>query len=180
MKRGLKSFALALVVACAAASPAFAQDGFKIGVVDMQKVMKDYNKREAKYSALEAEVKALQAPIDAMSAQITKMKEDYEEKAKPENNAVPSEMLELETKIRRQHGEYEAALRQNQLKLDEMEAEVLKEILNDVNTTLRSIGEQENYHLILNARGGAAGSVVYHSATIDITTKVLARLNGNG
>ena len=175
-----RSILAAAIALALFAFPAAAQDaagGYKIGVVDMQKVMADYDKREAKYAELEAKVKELQAPIDALSDKITKMKDDYEAKAKQEG-ADRVALAQEEGRIRSEHATYEAKLRESQIQIDELERAVLSSVLEDIRGALKAIGEQENYHLILNGGERSGSAVVYHSTTIDLTAKVLAKLNG--
>lgn len=179
MKKTLVMFAAAFALAILAL-PASAQEatgGYKIGVVDMQKVMAEYDKREAKYSELEKEVATLQAPIDALSAKITQMKADYDKRA-AEPNADRLALTQFEGQIRAEHANYEAKLRESQIKIDELERKVLTEVLADIQAALKEIGEQQNYHLILNGREGSGSAVVYHSTSIDLTSQLLTKLNG--
>jgi len=180
MKKTLVMFAAALALAMLSL-PVSAQDapgGYKIGVVDMQKVMAEYDKREAKYKELEVKVKELQAPIDALSAKITQMKADYDKRA-AEANADRVALAQLEGQVRAEHATYEAKLRESQVQIDELERAVLTSVLDDIKAALKEIGEQQNYHLILNGREGSGSAVVYHSTSIDLTSQLLAKLNGS-
>lgn len=153
-----------------------AQDagGYKIGVVDLQEVLANYNKRKAKYEQLEQEVKTRQAKIDALSNEIEADKKRHEQM----RTSDPEGARELETQIQKKFAQYKADMASLQLEIDQMEEKVLREVVGDVDAALENIGKTENYHLILNARKGPSGSVVYHSTTIDLTAKLLAVLNG--
>ncbi|MBI1319944.1 MAG: hypothetical protein GC168_13530 [Candidatus Hydrogenedens sp.] len=182
MKTTFRFFTAAILMA-AIALPAFAQDSssYKIGVVDMQKVMADYEYRKQEYNKLEAKVKELQAPIDALSSKIEALKADYDKlAAKPDKTADDrKDLVAKENEIRSQHADYEAMLRQNQLQIDENEKNVLEDVVTKVQAALKEIGEKENYHLILNGREGSGSAVVYHAAALDITSSVLSKLNGS-
>ena len=54
---------------------------------------------------------------------------------------------------------------------------MLKEVVTDIEKVLTGIAEKEGYHLVLNASKGPRASVLYHSATIDITPRILEELN---
>lgn len=158
---------------------AAAQDaaGYKIGVVDLQEVLANYNKRKAKYDELQREVEARQGKIDVLSKEIEADKARHETMRKSDSPNADS-LRELETQIQKKFAQYKADMEILQREIDQMEEKVLREVVGDVDAALDNIGKTENYHLILNARKGPSGSVVYHSTTIDITGKVLATLNG--
>ena len=148
--------------------------GYKIGVVDMQAVLAKYEKRKQKYEELEQEVEQRQAGIDEMSEKIEAMKERYESE---KDTMDPDELLALEKQIRDDYATYRSELDKQQRYIDNQEEMVLKEILKDVEAAINKLATEENYHLILNAKSGPRGSVLYHSPTIDITSKVLSALN---
>jgi len=157
------------------ATPAEAQDGsYKIGVVDMQAILAQYDKRKAKYDDLQKQVDALQAGIDKMSRDIEAAKDDYEKRKASLSDA---ELFNLETKIRNDYADYQNKLQQSQREIDGMEELVLREVLKDIQAAIEKIAENGNYHLVLNDGKGARGAVLYASASIDITSQILAELN---
>lgn len=172
----------ALVLAGTLLSPvaATAQDtasgGYKIAVVDLQQVVAEYNKRELRYKELESQVKARQAPIDQLSETIEAKKKQYED---GRTTMSEDDRRDLKFEIEQKFVEYKAMLEKQQNEIDSMEATVLEEVFADIEKTLNKIATRDNYHLILNARGGPRGTVLYHSTQIDITSQVLADLNGS-
>jgi outer membrane protein len=170
--------ALTLAAGCIYPGTAAAQEkensGYQIRVVDMQVILAEYDKRKEKYADLQQEVEALQKDIDAMSDRIEANKKKYDEGA----GLTEEERSDLETQIKSDYAEYQSELKKRQLKIDSMEERVLKEVVKDIESAITRIAEKEGYHLILNARNGARSSVLYHSQTIDITSKVLLDLNG--
>jgi len=147
---------------------------YKIGVVDMQFVVAEYDKRKQRYQELQAEVDRLQTEIDRMSQEIEKAKQDFEARRA---TMTPEERLELKNKIDADYVVYQSELARRQRLIDNQEEQVLIEVLKDVEGVLAQLAAEENYHLILNGRAGPRGAVLYHSPTIDITSKVLALLN---
>lgn len=171
-------FAAVSLVAGAPLAQAQGQGGgggasYKIGVVDMQRVIAEYNKREAKYQQLQSQVDALQKDIDALSAKIEANKKKFEASTNAEERST------LKSQIDTDYITYRAELEKRQQQIDTQEEQVLKEVLGDVQKTLESVAKAGNYHLILNGRGGGGGrsAVLYHDTTIDITSQVLDALN---
>jgi Skp family chaperone for outer membrane proteins len=72
---------------------------------------------------------------------------------------------------------YKSELEKRQRMIDTNEEKVLKEVVDDIQKTIAQVAEKEGYHLVLNSGGGPRASVLYSSATIDITTTVLGQLN---
>ncbi len=147
---------------------------YKIGVVDMQFVLAEYDKRKQRYQELQAEVDRLQKEIDRMSEEIERAKQDFEARRA---TMTPEERLELKNKIDADYVVYQSELARRQRLIDNQEEQVLIEVLKDVEGVLTQLAAEEHYHLILNGRAGPRGAVLYHSPTIDITSKVLALLN---
>lgn len=147
---------------------------YRIGVVDMQYLLAEYNKRKQKYEDLQKEVDSLQEEIDKMSAKI-----EADTKVFRDSQATMSdtERFNLKTQIETAAATYRGELERRQRIIDNMEEQVLIEVMKDVQATIDQVAQAGNYHLILNARGGPRGTVLYFSPTIDITSQVLTQLN---
>lgn len=148
---------------------------YRIAVVDMSVLMAEYNKRKEKYDELQKEVDSLQVEIDAMSARIEKAKEEYETSR---SNMTDDERFDKRALIEADFAQYKSELDRKQRLIDTKEERVLVEVVGDIEKAIAKVAESEGYHLILNAAGGPRASVLYHSATIDITPRVLQVLNG--
>ena len=172
----LRMVALACVLAVGLLStPAQAQDGnYKIAVVDMQTVLAKYNKRKAKYEDLQKQVDTLQADIEKMAKRIEAAKKDYDER---KGDLSEEELFKLENTIKDDYANYQNELQKSQRQIDGMEELVLKEVLKDIQLAIEVIAKKGNYHLILNNGKGPRGAVLYASASIDITSQILADLN---
>jgi len=156
---------------------AAAQDspgGYKIGVVDVQQVMTNYNKRDTKYRQLEQEVNRLQTDIDNISQRIEANRARFES---GRTTMSEDELFNLKQQIDRDMTEYRAELEKRQREIDRQEELVLREVIEDVDAAIATVAKQGNYHLILNAKGGPRSGVLYHDTTIEITSQVLALLN---
>ncbi len=147
---------------------------YKIAVVDMTVLMSEYNKRVQKYDELQQEVDKLQKEIDAMSERIEKAKEAYEAQRA---TMTDDERFDKRAQIESDFAQYRSELDRRQRLIDTQEERVLKEVVSDIERIIAQVAEKDGYHLILNASKGPRASVLYHSATVDITSRVLQALN---
>ena len=162
--------------AAAAAAPAQAPSGtgYRIAVVDMGVLMQKYSKREQKYAELQKTVDELQKEIDVKQKGIEAARADFEKnRDKMTDDQRSSTKLQIENDI----ASYKSELEKRQRMIDTNEEKVLKEVVDDIQKTIAQVAEKEGYHLVLNSGGGPRASVLYSSATIDITTTVLGMLN---
>jgi Skp family chaperone for outer membrane proteins len=167
------------VAACITGSTVLAQNapaaggGYKIGVVDMQALIADYPKRQQRYDSLQQQVDALQGEIDKMLQGIEQQVKSLEASAA---TMTEEQRVAARNKIEQDRFNYRMELDKRQRMIDNQEEEVLKEVLGDINKAVSQIAASENFHLILNSRGGSRGSVVWFSPTIDVTSRVEALL----
>ena len=152
------------------------QPSYKIAVVDMGVLLSDYGKRKTLYDELQKDVDAKQKELDAMEAAITADRKKLETEGAGMTDA---QRMELGTKVQTAVTNFRAAMQTRQQMIDSNEAKVMKEVMADVQKVIAQIGEQEGYHLILNAaeEGSPRSGLLFHSATLDVTPKVLAILN---
>ncbi len=181
--KSLLSFVLAsLVVPVAglaqpqekATSVQSANSQYKIGVVDRKQVFDDYNKQKEEWKALEAEKKDLQAEIDKLSDSITADKKRLEEGT----GMTEEQKTELRDKIESDFRMYQTEFKRLQGEIDSKSRKFFLRMMEDIDAAIKEIGANENYHLILEGDPKVPNpSVLYYSSTIDITSKVVERLN---
>lgn len=147
---------------------------YRIAVVDVDLLMREYNKRKQKYEELQKEVDAQQKELDSMMARI-----EADRKKLEEGRATMSdqEKLDLKMKIEQEAAAYRAELEKRQKTIDSKEERIIRECLDDIQNAISVIATSENYHLVFNAGKSLKSALIYHSPTIDITSKVLATLN---
>jgi len=183
----LLAFTAAAAVLALSGAPAYAQKdkeksapaasggaGYRIAVVDMAKLMKDYKKREQKYAELQKSVDAMQKEIDAKQKTIEAERAEYE---KGRDGMTDEKRSAARLKIEQDIADYKSELEKRQRAIDTNEETVLKEVVEDISGVIAKVAEKEGYHLVLNSSGGPRGSVLYSSATIDLTSTVLGQLN---
>ena len=169
--------ALVCVLSLTFPTAASAQDSgtqYKIAVADLKVLLRDYSKRERLYAELQKEVDKRQVELDALSKKIEDAKAKFEESSA---SMSEEDRFNRKNEIESEFLSYQNKLKTHQNYIDNQEEKVLKEVVQDIQAAIEKIGEQENYHLILNSAKGPQGSVLYNSPTIDITSKVLAVLD---
>ncbi len=148
LKSGIFISALSVVlVLFAMGAPAFAEQ--KIGVVDLKKILNNYDEAKAAQADLQANQEKLQKILASAKQEINKAKSD---KAKEEIKEKYAE------KIKSQSEGFKSSF---STKWEKVESNVL--------STIKQVADQEGYTLILEKEGIIAGGD-------DITEKVLKDL----
>jgi len=197
LRKSCAMMALTLAAALVVALPAAAQDkkkgeekasapapaassgggGYKIGVVDIEAVIENYQKKKDKMAELAAQVKTDQTQIDTLTNKLDGLQKAYEAAndtmTDADRSAKQGEIRKLVTDIKTQTAERQSLI-------DQRESEIRTEVFADVNKAIKVISESENYHLVLNSRSLPNSSVLYASPTIDMTSKVQAQLGAGG
>ena len=116
--------------------------------------------------------------MQGLFQRIEKLRAEYEQKVATMTSEA---RMAMEQQIESLYDEYKVELAKRQRVIDRRERQVVEELIGEVRTVIATIGEQENFHLILeaNSPNPPRGGVLFHSRTIDITSKVLEYLNRN-
>lgn len=156
---------VAATVLCAGSSFAQGSSGLKIAYLDLSKVFDNYSKTkeydatlEKKHDAYVQEHKAKEQKINDAQSKFALMKE--EEKTK------------LAAQIEKDKVDLAAFDRQEQIDLKKERDEKIREILGEIEKTVKEFAQKENYTLILNDR-----ILIYGSPEIEITDQISKILN---
>ncbi len=175
------AFMLATLLLTAAGAPRAQESesqaaSYKIGVVDFRFIMKEYEKRKDEYNKLQEEVEKLQSDIDNLFDKIKALREEYDANVATWSS---EKREEVESEIEVLQDDYRSELAKRQRIIDRKERDVVEALIKEVREVVAEIGEQENFHLILeaNSPNPPRGGVIYYSGTIDITSRVLQHLN---
>ncbi len=166
------SFIKSLVVAVClgvAAWGAHAQE-LKIGYVNSDKVLRDALPARAAYTKLEAEFGKRDKDLTEMATRL-KAAADKLDKDSPtlsENDRVrrQRELVDQDRELQRKRREYQEDL--NQRRNEEMAS-----LVDRANRIIKQIADQDKYDLIVQ-------EVIFASARIDLTDKVIKALNAQG
>ena len=145
-----------------------AQD-FKLGVINTQKVVENYNK------AIEAdtELKTLQ---DRLAGRLKKLEDEIvtmeERLTKQELFLDEDAVRSAKADIVRKQDEYRQKLKVGQESLMEKQKELLEPILQEVKDLIIQIGKQEKYSLILDKQ-----AAMFVEPKYDLTDSLIQQLN---
>ena len=177
-------FALIIVAVTAAlcvsyASIGFAQDvgqqgGYRIGVVDRKAVYDAYQRQIDQMSRIEQEVTQREQEIDEMLERVEGKRERYlaQRDSMPEDEALELRD-EIDRDLRAVMGQREDWEREIQRRADRL----ISQIRAEIDQAVQEIGVEENYHLILDGDPGIPSGVLYFSSTMNMTGRVIERLN---
>lgn len=170
-----------LALALTLAAPAIAENGasgYKIGVVDRKRVFEEYEKQKELLGGLEAEAQRLE---EELNKEIEAFEQEFERIQQREESGILSEdeLLDLQQQFRERENTLKSKKQEWQRNLDIKTERVLSEIRRDIYEAVQVVGNQNDYHLILEADQDprARTSVLYYVSAIDVTQKVIDHLN---
>ncbi len=154
----------AVMVSLAGAGP------FKIGVVDVQKVVFESKRGQKAKAEWEKEYQEKKKKIDKLAKEIEKMREELKK-----NAAVLSEKAkkQKEEELRKKMMEYQFARQEAMRYLQKRNAELVDAILKDVMAKVKDYAKKNGYTMIIDV----SGRVVYHDNSIDLTKQVIKLLD---
>ena len=148
---------------------------YRIAVVNRKQVFDEYNKQKSEWTSLEKEREQKQAVVDRQSDAI----EADKKKLAEDKSLTQAQKEALALKIQEDTLDYQNAFQKLQNEINMRADKFFAAMMRDVDAAVQEIGSEGNYHLIFeadpNPRSGSA--VLYFSATIDITSQVVEKLN---
>ncbi|MEF8792172.1 OmpH family outer membrane protein [Thiohalorhabdus sp.] len=167
-----KSVMLAVLVAVLVpAAPAVAAE-YKIGYVDVRKVVQESEQAQQAKGELETKVAERKEQLARKRQKVQDLQKELENQG-----SLMSEEQEKAKKRRLQEAMRELRRLQQQAQedLDTRKNQVLKDIYDQVFQIANRIGKQEEFDLILTAP-----SALYVADRVDLTQRVLAEVNDGG
>ena len=154
----------ALSAVCAA--PALAQD-LKIGYVNSERVLRESNAAKAAQTKLEVEFGKRERELNDAT---TKLKTAADKLEKDGPTVASADLQRRQRELVDQDRDLQRKRREFQEDLNQRRNEELAAVVERANRVIRQIYESEKYDLILQ-------EVVFASARVDITDKVIRTLN---
>ena len=149
---------------------AAAENNFKLGVVDTQRVFENFAKAQEANEILKAaqdkltnQLKDIQQEIETMEERLTKQKLFLD--------APETQALEADIRLKRQ--ELQSELEIGQESIMAKREELLAPLTQEIESLLQQVGESEGYSLILEKRL----VTLYVDPKYDLTERVLVMLN---
>ena len=176
MKIFYKLLSSSLLVASLLCSAGVSQaEGFKIGVVDLQKALSESKAGKAAQANYKATVEAKQKEIDSLKTRFqAKAKELEMSKGKiseSEYAAKQEELLTSETELKRTFQDSSDSLtREND--------RIVSGLVQKIRGVVEGLGKEGSYDIIIENSGGR--SLLYAAKSVDITGSVVERFNALG
>lgn len=160
----------------------------KIVTVDMQRLLAEYEQAKSAAKQLREREVSFQREIQGLRLEARRLLSETEELKKAvDDNALSAAAREdkrkaFETKLtdlRAFEMKYDDVRSQREAELKTLAARTNKQIVDDVMTATRAVGEKEGANLVLNASRASplTSDVLYSKDIPDVTDKVLASLN---
>ena len=149
---------------------AAAENSFKLGVVDTQRVFENFTKAQEANDILKTAEERLRSQLNEIQQEIDTMEERLT-KQKLFLDAPETETLQADIRIKRQELQRELEIGQESL-LAKRE-ELLAPLTQEIETLLQQIGETEGYSLILEKRL----VTLYVDPKYDLTERIVVLLN---
>lgn len=146
-----------------------AQNTIKIGVIDPERILRESVQVQKVYKDLKALYDKKADELKKKQDEITQLEEKYKAQAPV---LSPEARAELEEKIKKAYLDIDKFKEESKIELQTKENAALNEMEKKVAPIIQSIGQKENYTLILRKE-----MVVYMNEVVDITDKVIKILN---
>lgn len=160
---------LTLVFVLVLSTYAFAQDGVKIGFIDMQKALNESEAGKVAKKELEKMVKERQVKIDEKIALRDKLVAEIEKQSVVLSEEARRQKQDELEKIAR---EIERMVADSNAELQKQQRELEIEIVKDLDAIITGIGKEGNYTIIL-----PADIILYSAEGTDITDLVIKKHN---
>ena len=171
-------FSLAMIGAALVISRgnAMAQSEYKIGVVNTQVVIDNYDRHEDELAKLAAQANLSQKVLDELKSSVDEAFELYDAQ---KDSLSEDDREALEEEILSDRVRADAEYQRFQQDLDRKFDRVRREVFEEIQEAVKAIALEENYHLVLEGRDAFPPSVLHYAAPLDISQKVVDRLNAD-
>lgn len=156
------SIVLIAVIGLLGADVAWAES-YKLAFVDVPRAMAASDAAKQARDILQKKLASKQKEVSAMEAEIKQMKADLEKR-----KGGTDQESEMRTKLR----DYQRLVEDNQAAIDRENGRWTKKITEALLKAIEEIGREEGFTVVFGK-----GQVLFAAGTIDITDRVLIRLN---
>ncbi len=164
----MKKLTLLVVCALFLATPALAQ---KIGFVDLQKALNMSTAGQKAKEEISGKFKSYQDELSSRQEELKKLKEDLEKQS-----ILLSEdaRAQKERDFQRKLKDFQRFAKDVEEELQQKDAFHTRQILEELQEIISSIGKKEGYTVILER---TESSVLYGDESVDLTDQVIKELN---
>lgn len=157
------------VLLFAFARPLFADD-FKIGVVDVNKILNESKEGADAKNKMKVRYDELQKKLSDKQESLKKMKDDIE---KQKILLGKEKLKEKEDELDKELVEFRKIVAESEKEMRDTESAYTQEILSKIKGTVEKIVKEKGLNLVVDRSGG----IVYADDQLDITPEVLEKLD---
>ncbi len=189
MKMAFFLLSLPVLVFSAPAPLAAAEGASKIAFVDMERIFREYHKTEIADAELKKQADVYKNYADTLADSLKKLQDEYKKLRDNAQNVALSEDEQEKNRLAarakwRQTKAKESELvqykKEKQLELKEKYGRMREGILAEIRDEIKKIAGEESLDIVFDSSGKTLNNlpgVIYYRADMDITDKVLARIN---
>lgn len=153
------------------ATASFGAGPVKIGCIDLQKALNESDAGKEAKLTFNKRLDELQKVFDEKQSELKKLQEDIE---KQKGLLTPEAKAEKEKVWQQKLKDVQRFTKDSQEELQQKDAELTKKILKDLKDTIKKIGVEEEYSIILEK---SDAFVFYTTEGVDITEKAIKAYN---
>ncbi len=171
----MKKLLIAALIGILSASYAFAE--LKVGYINSDQILTEYEESVDAMSKLDAENKRLQEEFQKMQARFQDLSQEFEKKKFVATDAWKTQKQQEMDQLSMDIQNYQMEKFGPQGEIYQRENEYLGPVLEKINLILKKVGEEGNYDYIMD---GAKGVLVFANPKHDLTNTVLYELRKSG
>lgn len=148
---------------------AWAQEGVKIGFIDVQRAISESQAGKRAKERFQAQIKKAEGDLLKEKSELERLKADLDKKGPL---LKEEERRNLEAELQRRYTNYQRGMTDQQQDLRQKESEMTADILKELEKIVNEVGKAEKFTLILER-----SQVLYSDQGIDITNRVIDAYN---
>ncbi|HDN58408.1 MAG: hypothetical protein DRP92_08300 [Candidatus Neomarinimicrobiota bacterium] len=145
----------------------------KIGYVDSQRILNEFDEAREAQAKLDMEAKKLQDEYQRLLAKLDSLNKEYERQRLIMSETRRKEKEEEIMELQRQIQDFQVNKLGPNGEIYQKQAELVGPVLEKIKKVIQKIGEEENYDYIFDT---VAGNILYADPAHDLTDKVLYEL----
>lgn len=148
-----------------------AADAIKIGIVEMDRIVRTSEPGQSALNKLKDEFKDVKETMDKQKAEIDKMREEMEKQSLVLSQEAK---MDKQTQFQRKVRDFQDNAQNYQRKMKIEEDKLSKPVLELIMKVVQDFGKKNGYDLLMDGRGAG---VVYASDAANVTEQVLVEVN---
>ena len=153
------------------ATGARAAEAIKIGIVDMEKIVRTSEPGQAALNKLKDQFKDAKEAMDKQKAEIDKLREDMEKQSLVLSQEAK---MDKQTMFQRKVRDFQDNAQNYQRKMKVEEDKLSKPVLELIMQVVQDYGKKNGFGLLMDGRGAG---VVFVSDAVNVTDQVLVEVN---